>query len=724
MQNDKQIEKTRWMRSPRVLSFLLGLVTLAVFLPALRNDFVNYDDPDYVTSNRHEFVNPDHVTSNRHVLEGPTWANIHWAFTTGHASNWHPLTWISHMVDARPFGENPAGHHFTSVLIHSLNAGLLFWLLRLMTGSLWRSLMVAALFALHPLRVESVAWVSERKDVLSTLFFLLTLFAYTIYVRTLDPGTLRPENVRLKPEGKSRKSKVKDIEPSTRGGRRLRSRPWLWYFLALALFALGLMSKPMLVTVPFLLLLLDYWPLNRLRFGAEQGIGRQFVRLAAEKIPFLALSIASSVVTFMVQREGGAVSTSLPLGPRLGNAVISYVRYLEKFVWPADLSVLYPHPGYWPVWQVIGAVFVLVAVSALVVWQMRRAPYLFTGWFWFVGMMVPVIGIVQVGIQSMADRYTYTTMIGVALAVVWAAADLLRNRERAGRRGWMAGLILVVAFAAVTVRQIGYWRDSGTLFRRAVEVTRNNYLAYNNLGFYLSNRGAVDEAILNYRKSLEINPNYEDALNNMGHALASQRKFTEAIPYYEAALRVRPNHVEVHNNYGNALSEVGRGDEAIRHYEFALEQKPDHADAHNNLGIALAMKGQLDVAIGHFREAIRFKPKYASAHSNLGNAYAVQGKREEAIREYQECLRLNPSDPQAHNNLGNVMAEQGNFTKAVEHYEQALKLNTANPEAHYNLALILLRLDRKTEAQTHLQEALRLRPNYPEARRQIDALGR
>ena len=711
MQNDKQNKKTRWMRSPAVLSSLLGLVTVAVFLPAIRPEFVNYDDPDY-------------VTSNRHVLEGPTWANIQWAFTTGHASNWHPLTWISHMVDARLFGEIAAGHHYVNVLIHALNAGLLLWLLWRMTGSLGRSLLVAALFGLHPLRVESVAWVSERKDVLSTLFFLLTLLAYTTYVRIPTGGIIRPESKHEKPEVKPRKAKTSPPPRTTDVPLPPNYLPWVWYSLALGLFALGLMSKPMLVTVPFLLLLLDYWPLNRIRFGLESGPFRQFLRLAVEKLPFLLLSVISSAVTFLVQREGGAVSTSISLDARLGNAVISYLRYLGKFVWPADLSVLYPHPGYWPSWQVIGAVLTLLVVSALAVWQMRKAPYLFTGWFWFLGMMIPVIGIVQVGIQSMADRYTYTTMIGVAVALVWTLGDLLSNREQVVRWTWIPALGLLIVLSAVTVRQIGYWRNSEALFRRAVEVTRNNYLAYNNLGFYLSNRGAVDEAIVNYRKSLEINPNYEDALNNMGHALASQRKFTEAIPFYEAALRVRPNHVEVHNNYGNALSEVGRVDDAIRHYEFALAQKPDHADAHNNLGIALAMKGQLDVAIGHFRDAIRFKPKYASAHSNLGNAYAVQGKREEAIREYQECLRLNPSDPQAHNNLGNVLAEQGNLTKAVEHYQQALKLNTANPEAHYNLALILLRLDRKTQAQTHLQEALRLRPNYPEARRQLDALGK
>ena len=711
MPNEKLNEVPRWWRSPAVLGVLLGFFTLIVFLPAIRHEFVNYDDPDY-------------VTGNRRVLQGPTPANIHWAFTTGHASNWHPLTWISHMVDAQFFGENPAGHHFTSVLIHALNAGLLYWLLRRMTGSVWRSLMVAALFALHPLRVESVAWVSERKDVLSTLFFLLTLLAYATCVRGSGAGSIGTGAVEHKPEARPPRSKAKDAQPLTVDGPSQSRQLWPWYFLALGLFALGLMSKPMLVTVPFLLLLLDYWPLNRFRFGAGQGITRQFLRLAVEKIPFLALSILSSIVTFLVQREGGAVSSAIALDARLGNAVVAYNRYLGKFFWPADLSVLYPHPGYWPLWQVIGAVAVLVAISALVVWQIRKAPYLFTGWFWFLGMMVPVIGIVQVGIQSMADRYTYTTMIGVAMALVWGGTDLLRSRGQAGRWVGISALGIVLGFTAVTLRQIGYWSNSEALFRRAVQVTRDNYLAYNNLGYYLSNRGAVEEAIENYRQSLAINPNYEDALNNLGHALASQRKFTEAIPYYEAALRVRPNHVEVHNNYGNALSEVGKVDEAIGHYEFALKQKPDHADAHNNLGIALAMKGQFDAAIAHFREAIRFKPNYASAHSNLGNAYAVQGKREEAIREYQECLRLNPSDPQAHNNLGNVMAEQGNLAKAVEHYEQAIKLNSINPEAHHNLGLILLRLERKAEAQTHFQEALRLRPGYPEARRQLDALGK
>ena len=718
MQNDKPKETLCWWRSPLFLGAILGIATFIIFLPAIHHEFVNYDDPDY-------------VTSNRHVLEGPTLENLEWAFTSGHASNWHPLTWISHMFDAQLFGEQPAGHHFSSVLIHAVNAALLFWVLGRMTGSVWRSWMVAALFALHPLRVESVAWVSERKDVLSTFFFLLTLFAYATYAKgrqKAEPGQLAIESQKrvpalskreatpLKGAGAKRKPVENHSEPIG-GGSGLG-----WYLLALVMFSLGLMSKPMLVTVPFLLLLLDYWPLNRLRLETGKGFLQQVLLLTLEKVPLLVLSLLSSAVTFLVQKEGGVVSTALPLDARLGNAVISYVRYLGKFAWPDDLSVLYPHPGYWPLWQVIGAVLTVVAISVAVIWQMRKAPYLFTGWFWFVGMMIPVVGVVQVGIQSMADRYAYTTMIGVGLALVWGLGDLVANREGLRRFALAFGGALLLAYCALTVRQVGYWKNSEVLFRHAVKVTRNNYLAYNNLGFYLSNRGQIEEALVNYRKSLEINPNYEDALNNMGHGLASQKKFAEAIPYYQAALRVRPNHVEVHNNYGNALSEVGRMDEAIQHYEFVLKQKPDHADAHNNLGIALAMKGQLEAAIGHFREAIRIKPKYASAHSNLGNAYAVQGKRAEAIQEYQESLRLNPSDAQAHNNLGNALAEQGDVTGAVGHYEQALKLNAINPEAHCNLGLTLIRLGRKGEASVHLREALRLQPNYPLARSQLELL--
>jgi tetratricopeptide (TPR) repeat protein len=724
----------RKLSSLGFLSLLLVLSTLSVFLPVCWHDFVNYDDPDY-------------VTSNATVQSGLNWANVTWAFTTGHASNWHPLTWLSHMLDCQLFGQRSGFHHLVNAFFHAINSWLLFLILRILTGALWRSLLVAALFALHPLHVESVAWISERKDVLSTLFFILAIGAYAWYVQATSIGR--------------------------------RSRTFVTYALALFFFACGLMSKPMLVTLPFVLLLLDYWPLNRLCLSGF-SIGSMapglainpttkilprlvptLMRLIIEKIPFFALSLLSSYITFLVQRKGGAVSTSISLSARIANALLSYCRYIGKMFWPQNLSVLYPHPGHWPAREVAASGVLLVLILVAVILFGRKRPYLAVGWLWFFGTLIPVIGLVQVGVQSMADRYTYVPLIGLFIILVWGCGDFLLARlsvEQTSRSsplrskaalstkpqapsssapsrddhflpwssqitawGFGAGFLLLCC-ALLTLRQVQYWHNSETLFAHAVQVTKDNYLAYNNLGFYQSGLGKTAEAMENYRQSLKINPQYEDALNNLGYAFANQKKYTEAIQFYEAALRVRPKQTEVHNNLGNALSEIGRLDDAISQYRFVLEQKPTHADAHNNLGIALAMQGKLDEAIDHFHAAIRAKPSYASAHGNLGNALAAQRKFDQATMEYLEALRLQPNDPQSHNNLGNVLLEQGRLTEAVAHYEQALRLKSDNPEAHFNLGFALARLGRRQEAANHYTEALKLKPDYTEASRQLKAL--
>jgi tetratricopeptide (TPR) repeat protein len=482
------------------------------------------------------------------------------------------------------------------------------------------------------------------------------------------------------------------------------------------------MSKPMLVTVPFLLLLLDYWPFGRFtldRLGLNQAPW-----LILEKVPFFLLAAASSVITFLVQRHGGAVSTSLPFAERVANALVSYARYLGKTVLPVDLSVLYPHPGHWPAWAVAGSAVLCLMLSVVALSEARRRPYLVTGWFWFVGSLVPVIGLIQVGIQSMADRYTYIPCIGLFIAAVWGIDEVLQRHPTARQPVVTGAVVILIACACLCARQTLFWRDSEALFERAIRVTTDNYLAYNNLGFYLSAKGKLEQAKENYQKSIAINPSYSDALNNLGYALAGERKYSEAIPYYEAALRASPNHPEIRNNLGNALSELGRLNEAIEQYRLVLTDKPDHADAQNNLGIALAMQGKLDEALGHFRLAIRAKPSYASAHSNLGNALAAQQKIPEAILEYQESLRLNPNDAQAHNNLGNALLEQGKLDESIEQYTEALRLNANNPEAHFNLAIALSRKGNKAEAITHFQETLRLNPGNLEAKRQLELLGR
>ena len=669
---DRRPEAGSWaerLRRPGFLCLLLALATLIVFLPVAHQGFVNYDDSDY-------------VTDNTHVQSGLKWANIVWAFTTGHASNWHPLTWLSHMLDAQLFGQRAGPQHLVSVGFHIANTLLLFLLLQRMTGARWRSALVAALFGLHPLHVESVAWASERKDVLSAFFFMLTLGAYVRYAEARSP---KAEGRIPEAGGGQKKS-----EPGSPYlvARANRLPAMAWYVLALFLFLLGLMSKPMLVTLPFVLLLLDYWPLRRFELDLQKPMRKRLLLLIVEKLPFLALAAASSVITFIVQRKGGAVSTSISVGARIANALVSYVRYLGKMFWPLDLSILYPHPGHWAVWQTLAAAALLLVISVAVFLLARRRPYLAVGWLWFLGTLIPVIGLIQVGIQSMADRYMYIPIIGLLIMLVWGIDELVPAWPWRGKALAAASAVALAACAGLTVRQVHFWRDSEALFRHAVQVTRDNYLAYNNLGFYLSGLGRTAEAMEYYRSSLKINPAYEDALNNLGYALAGQKKYAEAIPLYEAALRIRPNHAEVNNNLGNALSETGKIDEAIKHYLIALQQNPDHADAHNNLGIALAMKGKLD----------------------------------EAIQEYRESLRLKPDDAQAHNNLGNALAEQGKVGEAVGHYEEALRLNADNPEAHFNLALALLREGKREEAVTHLAEALRLKPDYAAARDQLKAL--
>jgi protein O-mannosyl-transferase len=671
-----------------LICLALALITLGVYAPVRHFEFVNYDDPDY-------------VTANSNVQSGITKPAVIWAFTTGHASNWHPLTWISHMLDFQLYGLNPAGHHVTNLLFHAANALLLFWVLLRLTGQTWPSAFVAALFAWHPLHVESVAWVSERKDVLSTFFWLLTLLAYTRYVEET-------------------------------GRKNSKARPF--YLLALGAFALGLLSKPMVVTLPFVLLLLDYWPLRRIAEFESQPKSKKsenpqikpvpLARLALEKAPFLLLAIFSAVVTFLAQRKGGAVSSlsTLSLGERIANAFVSYLRYVGKLFWPANLSVLYPHPGKWPVAIVLVAVLFVIGITAFVVIGGLRRKYLLVGWFWFLGTLVPVIGLVQVGVQSMADRYSYIPHIGLFVMLAWGAMEITAKWKERTTPLACAAAATLIACLVITLNQEQYWQDSRRLFQHAVQVTDNNYLAYNNLGYFLDNDAKIDEAMENYKKSIEINPNYDEAQNNMGFVLAKKKRYDEAIRHYEQALRINPNRVEAHNNLGNALADTGHLDEAIQHYQSAMKIRPEDSDAHNNLGIAMAMKGNFEEAVRQITEAIRLKPSNVNAYGNLGNAYAVQHKLDEAVAQYRVVLKSRPEDNQVHNNLANVLSEQGKLDEAIDHYKTALRLKPDNVEAHYNLGLVLLRQGKKEEATSHFAEAVRLKPDYQEAKNQLKDL--
>lgn len=554
------------MRSRRlelIICLFLIVATLAIYWQAGNHEFVSYDDPTY-------------VTENRFVQKGLTLESISWAFTATHASNWHPLTWLSHMLDCQLFGLNPGMHHLTSLLLHIASSILLFLVFRRMTGALWCSAFVAALFALHPLHVESVAWVAERKDVLSAFFWLLTMWSYTWYVER---------------SGINR------------------------YLLVLLFFIMGLMSKPMLVTLPFVLLLLDYWPLGRFQLGQSGNykildIPKSPVRrLILEKVPFFVLAMISSVVTFIVQQSGGAVSSldAIPLKIRTANALVSYVSYIGKMIWPHKLEVIYLHhmlPG----WQVAGACLLLLSVSLLVVRIVKKHPYLAVGWLWYLGTLVPVIGLVQVGVQSMADRYTYIPLIGLFIIIAWGVPELVA-RWRHNKIGLtILAVSLLSVLMATTWTQVRYWKNSITLFQHAIDVTANNCVAHNSLGM----------------------------------ALAEQGDTTKAIEHYYEALRIQPGLVIVHNNLGNIMAKQGKLREAIKYYSEAVRIKPDYAKARYNLGIVLAHQGKFREAIKHYSEAVRIKPGYAMAHFKLGFALAQQGSFGEAISHYSKAVRLNP----------------------------------------------------------------------------------
>ena len=574
-------------RRELLIIVILTAATLLVFWRVTGHDFIMFDDEVY-------------VTQNDQVQKGLSRQGAAWAFTTTHANFWHPLTWLSHMLDCELFGLNPAGHHFVGLLVHLLNTLLLFVVLHWMTRALWPSAFVAALFAWHPLHVESVAWVSERKDVLSTFFWILTLGAYARYVE--HPRVLR-------------------------------------YLLVLVLFSLGLMAKPMLVTLPFVLLLLDYWPLGRFNLGPlSWEAGRPDNRrtpashLVLEKIPFFALSAAACVAAYMAQARGGALkgASLFPLGVRAANAVISYVSYLEKMIWPHDLAVFYPHPGTWPGWQVAGAVLLLLAISALAAAAVRKAPYLAFGWLWYLGTLVPVIGLIQVGDHAMADRYTYVPLIGLFIMVAWGAADLTRNWPRRRLVLSVAAAAVFCALAAGSVRQLKHWENSVTLFRHTLHATKNNYVAHTNLGMLSAGQGKLDEAMSHYADALRIKPDLVEARMNMGAALAAQNKFEEASRHYLRVLQIKPDFAAAHYNLGNLFAAQGKTIPAVSHFQRALLLEPDDAEAHNNLGISLARQGNRQEAIEHFQEALRIDPDFASARNNLniilGREARLEGK--------------------------------------------------------------------------------------------------
>jgi tetratricopeptide (TPR) repeat protein len=637
---------------------VLAAITFAVFGQTLHHEFIGYDDETYV------YDNPM-------VARGLTLKGLVWAFTRVHSFNWHPLTWLSHMLDCQLYGLHPGGHHLTNVILHTATVIALFLVLRQMTGALWRSAFVAAVFAIHPLRVESVAWVAERKDVLSGLFFMLTIGAYIHYAR----------------------------------------RPWSWgrYGLVMLLFSLGLMCKPMLVTLPVVLLLLDYWPLQRVEH-------RELSRLALEKLPLLALSAASCVVTLFAQTGAMQSTTSFSVPLRLGNALAACMVYLGQMVWPAGLAVFYPFPHIGlPAWEVALAGMLLAGLSAAALWQKRNQPWILTGWLWYLVMLLPVAGVIQVGDQAHADRYTYLPQIGIYVAVTWLVAGWRMSRAALG--GLMAGVVGVLMVCAW--KQTAYWQNSETLWTHTLASTTGNYAAHVSLGNVLLQKGRVDEAINQYQEALQIRSNYADARLNLGNALHQEGRMDEAINQYQLALEIKPDDAGAHNNLGNVLLEQGRTDEAINQYQLALQIDPAIAEAHNNVGTALYGKGRVDEAIVHYQEALQINRRYAEAHYNLGNALDRKGRTDEAITHYREALEIKPDYAEARNKLGNVLLEQGRAEEAITECQKAVQIKPLFAEAHYNLARSFVRKGRADEAISQYQMALQIDPANMEAQNNL-----
>ena len=612
------------------ISFGLFLATLLIYAPVYHFGFVNFDDPDY-------------VTNNPHVRDGLTTSSVVWAVTSTEAANWFPATRLSHLVDVSIFDLRPGGHHFTNAFLHALATVFLFAFLNAATGAAWPSAFVAMLFAVHPLHVESVAWIAERKDVLSALFWFVALWSYV---------------------------------------RR-------HYWLTLLAFCLGLMAKPMVVTLPFVLLLLDIWPL------------RQPFRSALRvKIPILVLSAASAVATYLVQRSSGAVREvgHFPLGLRMENAVVSYAAYIVRMFWPERLAVFYPYPQQLPVWQIALSALLLTGITIIVVRERRSRPYLAVGWLWYLGTLVPVIGLIQVGSQARADRYMYLPMVGLGIMLVWGLTEVLKKRVAIS-----AAVVASLACAVLAEAQIQYWRNSETLFRHALDVTNGNYLAHHNLGVALADDGRFDEAIHHYQAALQIEPDAANVQTDYGNALAKSGRIPEAIAHYRAALRTLPDSPITHNDLANALAENAETmPEAISEYQAALRLKPDYEKARNNLA--------------------KVQSRAAEIQYNLGVDLAKSSKPEAAIPYFEEALRLKPDYVDAHNNLGVVLAGAGRVQAAISHFEAALRIDPNSADAHVNLGIALSGIPgRMPEAIRHLEAALRVKPDS-ETRQMLNRL--
>ena len=572
-----------------IVCIFLIVATIAVFWQVNQFDFINIDDNVY-------------VTHNSRVLSGINIRSFQWAFLTTHAEFWHPLTWLSLMLDHDLYGLNAGGYHLTNLILHILSVLLLFWLFCRMTKEIWKSAFVAFLFAIHPLHVESVAWIAERKDVLSAFFWMLTLCLYVFYTE--------------KPDVKR-------------------------YMLVLGVFVLALMSKPIVVTLPVIMILLDYWPMSRCRIGIESQRGKIFFWQLKEKTPFFILSAVFSILAFLAQYNPTA--QHFPLSSRLANASVSFVTYLAKAFWPHDLAIFYPFSEQLPLWQVSGSILLIILISAAVITMARSFPYLFVGWFWYVITIMPVIGILQVGKQAMADRFTYLPLVGVGIILAWGLPLLLQSRNTFKKILFPAGIFLIALWTFLAWQQCSYWKNSMELFNRALKVTKNNYLAHNNLGLALFAEGKTEEAIAHYNEALSIMPTTPDhilAYNNRGIAYSRLGLYQNALDDLNKAIGMKPDYADAYSNRGIVYSNLNRNQLALEDFNKAVQLRPDYADLYNNRGVAYAKLGNYQRAIDDFSKAIDLNPDYSDALSKRGVVYLEQGNKELGCRDANRACEL------------------------------------------------------------------------------------
>ncbi len=605
-------------RSEFIICMFIIIAVFAAYWQLPKNSFISFDDDIY-------------VTKNIHVQAGFSLENIKWAFTTFHAFNWHPVVWFSHMMDYQLFGLNASMHHLMSLLFHITNSVLLFIVLRSMTNTLWPSAFVAVLFAVHPLHVESVAWVSERKDLLSTLFLLLTTLGYYRYV------------------------KKKGIEN---------------YIPVFLLYALGLMSKPMLVTLPFVFLLFDLWPIQRIKISyyiqnKEIKIKKEKISyLILEKIPLFILSAASSVITFIAQKEGGIVQSlqEFPLKIRLANTFISYIRYIGKMFIPVDLAFYYPYPADFLTWKVLIALLIMIFITIFAIKKVKAMPFFLVGWLWYVGTLIPAIGLVQVATQSMADRYTYIPLIGLFIIIAWGSKTFYDTYHCSSKLITAVSAIVIIVFMSLTWKQVRYWENDIQLYSHDVKVTIDNPLSNYHLGLAIEKQGKIEEAIRYYTEAVRIKPDFLRVRNSLGNAFVKLEKYEDAIIHYTYALTLKKNYADGHFNLGFAFMHLGKTEDAVRQYKRAIEIDKDHADAHYNLGLIMSRQQHYRRAVAHFIEVIRINPADAEALNNLGNLFLRMGKTNEAIHYYQKAVSANPNYEVAQQNL-DVILKQMNSNK-------------------------------------------------------------